>query len=116
VVVGLVLASWRAVVCRGWFFGSQPWTIETRRRLSGLIRDGVPFGWLHVAGVLYALSFGLLGIGGWLIADDANSRAGAAVSAMGLLGMLISALLAWRRPAWFLARWHRAEIEHERQG
>jgi hypothetical protein len=117
VAVSVVLAIWSAVVYRGWFFGSHPWAEMTRRRLYWhYMRAGISLAWLQPAVVPYALSFALLGVGAFFIAADEESRIGAWLGALALLGMLVSALLAWRRPSWFLAEWHRAENERERAG
>jgi hypothetical protein len=117
VAVCVVLAIWSAVVYRGWLFGSHPWADVTRRRLYWhYMRTGISLAWLQPAVVPYALSFALLGVGGFFIAADRESRIGGGLGALALLGMLVSALLAWRRPSWFLAEWHRAEIEREQAG
>lgn len=117
VVVSVALAIWSAVVYRGWLFGSSTWAVTTRRRLYWhQMRPGISGSWLQPAVVPFALSWALLGIGGFLIGADEDSRFGAALGALGWLGMVVSALLAWRRPSWFLAPWHRTEIEREHAG
>ena len=58
----------------------------------------------------------MLGVSGLFIAADRESRIGGGLGALALLGMLVSAILAWRRPSWFLAEWHRMQIEREQAG
>jgi hypothetical protein len=117
VAIGVVLAIWGAAVYRGWIFGSNSWVVASRRRMYWHhMRAGVSGTWLQPAVVPYALSWALLGVGGFLIGADENSRIGPWLGIFGLLGMLVSGLLAWRRPSWFLASWHRIEIEREKAG
>ena len=80
------------------------------------MRPGISGSWLQPAFVPLFLSLALLGVCGFFIGADEDSRIGAWLGLLGLLGMLVSALLAWRRPAWFLAPWHRTEIEREKAG
>ena len=116
-VFGVLLATWSAVVYRGWLFRSSTWAVATRRRVYWhQMRPGISGSWLQPAFVPFALSFALLGVCGFLIGADKESRIGAFIGLLGLLGMLVSALLAWRRPAWILAPWHRTEIDREQAG
>ena len=116
-VFGVLLALWSGVVYRGWLFGSSTWAVATRRRLYWYqMRPGISGSWLQPGLVPFALSFALLGVCGFFIGADEESRFGAFVGVLGMLGMLVSALLAWRRPSWLLAPWHRTEIERERAG
>jgi hypothetical protein len=116
-VFGVVFAIWGAAVYRGWLFASSSWAEATRRRVYWhQMRPGISGSWLQPGVVPFALSFALLGVCGFLIGADEESRIGAFVGLLGLLGMLVSALLAWRRPSWFLAPWHRTEIEREQAG
>ena len=116
IVVGIVLAIWSAVVYRGWFLGAHPWAIATRRRLYWhAMRHGIPGTRLQPAVIPYALGFALLGVASWMIADDQRTLGGA-LGAIALIAMLVSGVIAWRRPIWLLAPWHRTEIERERQG
>ncbi len=117
VVWGVALATWSAVVYRGWLFGSGAWAVATRRRVFWYqMRPGISGSWIHPVLVPFSLSWALLGVCGFLIGVDPESRIGALIGLLGFLGMLVSALLGWRRPAWILAPWHRTEIERQKAG
>jgi hypothetical protein len=114
---GLALVAHGITVYHGWLFDSHPWVVRVRRRTYWhFMRTGVPSAW----GIPGTLSLGIsllsLSLGTWLLSSDQSDGIGLAAALIGLLGMFASFVLAWLRPRWFLAGWHRMEVERERAG
>lgn len=117
-VVGTGMLLHGLVVYRGWVIGSHPRVVELRRRLYWhAMRTRWPFHWVLPGGVWLGLSTMALGVAVWRSATIGEDDAvGALLALGGFLGMWISIGLAWLRPSWFLAGWHRHELERERDG
>ena len=106
------------VVYRGWVIGAHPWVVELRRRLYWhAVRTQWPFHWMLPGGVWFGLSLSLLGTGLWRVtAAGEDDTAGMLLVLGGFFGTCIAIGLSWLRPPWFLASWHRRELERERAG
>jgi len=122
IVAGLVSAAafligWGGSVYHGWFAGSAAPVERARRRLfwRGL-RRGTMVSWAVPAAVPVGVSLLVVAAGVWLISIDDRNDAGSAFALLGLLGALLSLLLAARRPPWLLAPWHLVERERAAQG
>ena len=114
---GLAFVAHAITVYHGWLFDSNPWVVDVRRRTYWhYMRTGVPSAWAIPGALPLGISLLSLGIGAWLLSSDRSDAIGLAAALIGLLGMLASFVLAWLRPPWFLARWHRIEVERERSG
>ena len=121
-VAGLITAAafligWGGLVYRGWLVGSAAPFERARRRLYWqTIHRGTAVSWAIPAAVGVGVSLLVVAAGVWLTSVDDRSDAGSAISVLGLLGVLLSLLLAARRPQWLLAPWHRIELERAREG
>jgi len=117
VLLGGWLVAFGATVYHGWLFASLPWVTQTRRRLYWwFMAPRASMAWALPGAFPFGLSVLALALGTWLITQDSKDPLGIAAAAGGFVGMWTSILLAWLRPSWFLARWHRAELERERAG
>lgn len=114
---GLAMAVWTAVAYHRWALRSNAWMENYRRRLWWhFIRHGITGSWIIPAGVPFGLSFVLLGMGGWIIVQNPGNAAGAMLGFVGFVAMVASMALAWLRPRWLLAPWHRSELDRQAAG
>jgi hypothetical protein len=122
IVAGLVtgaalLIGWGGSVYHGWLFASAPSFERARRRLYWrTLRRGTALSWAVPAAVPVGVSLLVIAVGVWVISIDERSDAGSALAVLGLLGVLLSLLLATRHPPWLLADWHRVELGRAAQG
>lgn len=116
-LMGLGLMLHGLIVYHGWLLGSHPRVVQLRRRLYWhAIRAGWPFAWAMPGNLWYGVSMLLLGLGAWRLAIEQEDGLAAALALVGLVGMFVVLGLAWLRPPWFLAPWHRAGLKRERAG
>jgi hypothetical protein len=117
VTVAAFLIGWGGSVYHGWFAASTGPVERARRRLYWrAVRPGTAVSWAVPAAVPVGVSLLVMAAGVWLISIDDRSDGGSALAVLGLLGVLLSMLLAIRRPPWLLARWHVVERERAAQG
>lgn len=122
IVAGLVTAAallvgWGGIIYHGWLVGSAAPFERARRRLFWrAIRRGTFVSWAIPAAVPVGISLLVIALGVWLMSIDDRSDAGSSFAVLGVLGVLLSLVLAARRPPWLLAAWHRIELERARQG
>jgi hypothetical protein len=115
--VGLWLIFFGVVVYHGWVFGSHPWTVQTRRRVFWHgIRAGMPGAWLVPGAIPMGLGSIAWGVSAWLITADRKDSAAIPLALLGFPLIFIPIFLSWRRVGWFLAAWHRTEVERELAG
>ena len=122
IVAALVVAAayfigWGGLVYHRWLAGSAAPFERARRRLYWqTIRRGTVLDWAIPAAVPLGLSLLLMAVGVWVMSVDEQADGGSAIAVLGLLCALLSLLVAARRPAWLLARWHRVEIQRASEG
>ncbi len=114
--VGLWLIFFGVVVYHGWLIGNHPWAVRTRRRVfwHGM-RAGMPYASLLPGAVPMGLGLIAWGVGAWLMTSGFAGSAGFALL-IGFPLIFIPVLLSWRRVRWFLAPWHRTEVDREAAG
>lgn len=116
-VACLALAAWGAVVYQGWLLRSNAWADRNRRRLYWwYLRHRVANLWVMPAVVPLSLSLAVLATSGVIIAARPASDLGPAIGFVGFIGTVLSMLVAWLRPRWLMASWHRAELDREAAG
>jgi hypothetical protein len=115
--IGAWLTFIGVVVYHGWLFGSHPWAVRTRRRFfwHGM-RSGMPYAWLIPGAVPMGLGCIAWGVGAWLIMANPDDGVGIALGLLGFPLIFVPVFLSWRQVGWFLAPWHRTEVERERAG
>ena len=115
--IGTWLTFFGVVVYHGWVFGSHPWSVRTRRRFfwHGM-RSGMPYAWAVPGAVPMGLGCIAWGVGAWLIIANPEDGLGIALALLGFPLIFVPMFLSWRRVGWFLAPWHRTEVERERAG
>jgi len=115
--VGLWLIFFGLVVYQGWLIGSHPWAVRTRRRVFWHgIRAGMPYAWLLPGAIPMGLGSIAWGVSAWLITANPGDGAAIPLALLGFPLIFIPVLLSWRRVRWFLAPWHRTEVEREAAG
>ena len=117
----LALGGWLilfgVVVYHGWILGSLPWAVRTRRRVFWHgIRAGMSYAWALPAAIPMGLGLIAWGTGAWILATGASQSVAVVLVLIGFPLIFVPAFLAWRRVEWFLAPWHRLEVERERAG
>jgi len=115
--IGGWLTFFGVVVYHGWVFGSHRWVVRMRRRFfwHGM-RSGMPYAWLAPGMIPMGLGSIAWGVGAWLITANPDDGVGIALAALGFPLIFVPVFLSWRRVGWFLAPWHRTEVERERAG
>ena len=117
VILGLWLIAFAAVVYHGWLFAAHPWAVRTRRRLFWHgFRAGMPYAWAVPAAVPGGLGIICWGVAAGLLANDPSNRFAVWLAMLGFPLIFIPMFLAWQRVRWFLAPWHRTEVEREAAG
>jgi len=117
VVIGLWLVAVGAVVYRGWLFATHPWVLRTRSRLFWHgIRAGMPYAWSIPATVPAGLGSIAWGLAAGLQAADPQNPYWIWLALLGFPLIFVPMFLVWRRVRWFLAPWHRVEVEREAAG
>jgi len=115
--VGLWLILFGLVVYYGWLIGSHPWAVRTRRRVFWHgIRAGMPYAWLLPGAIPMGLGSIAWGVSAWLITANPGDGTAIPLALLGFPLIFIPVLLSWRRVRWFLAPWHRTEVEREAAG
>ena len=116
-LIGGWLIVFGVVVYHGWILGSWPWAVRTRRRVFWHgIRAGMPYAWALPAAIPLGLGLIAWGTGAWILATAGNESVAVVLVLIGFPLIFVPAFLAWRHVPWFLAPWHRLEIERERAG
>jgi hypothetical protein len=115
--VGLWLIFFGVVVYHGWLMGSHPWAVRTRRRLFWHgIGAGMPYAWLLPGAIPMGLGLVAWGVSAWLMSANPGDGVATALALLGFPLIFIPMLLSWLRARWFLAPWHRSEVEREAAG
>jgi hypothetical protein len=115
--IGLWLIYFGVVVYHGWLFGNHPWAIQTRRRVFWHgIRAGMPYAWLLPGVIPMGVGFMAWGASAWLITANPGDGLPIMLGLLGLPLIFIPVLLSWWRVRWFLAPWHRTEVERQAAG
>jgi hypothetical protein len=116
-VLGVWLVIVGVVVYHGWVFGSHPWVVRTRRRIFWhAIRSGMPYAWSIPAALPMGLGSIAWGVSTPLIIAQPDNGAAILLALLGFPLIFIPLILAKRRVRWFLAPWHRIEVEREEAG
>jgi len=116
-ILGLWLIAFGATVYHGWVLGDRPWVVRARRRFfwHGM-RAGMPYAWLVPGAVPVGLGAIAWAAAAGLVSSDAENAYGLWLGLLGFPLIFIPMFLAWRRLRWFLAPWHRSEVEREAAG
>jgi len=115
--LGLWLIVFGGVVYNGWLIGNHPWADRSRRRLFWHgIRAGMPYAWLIPGAIPIGLGSIAWGVSAWLITTNPDDGVAIPLALLGFPLIFIPVLLCWRRVRWFLAPWHRTEVEREAAG
>jgi hypothetical protein len=115
--VGLWLIFFGVVVYHGWLMGSHPWAVRTRRRVFWHgIRAGMPYAWLLPGAIPMGLGLIAWGMSAWLIITNPGDGAAILLAVLGFPLVFFPVFLSWRLVRWFLAPWHRTEVERKAAG
>ena len=115
--IGLWLIFFGVVVYHGWLIGNHPWAVRTRRRVFWHgIRAAMPYVWLLPGAIPMGLGMIAWGASAWLITANPGDGLAISLTLLGFPLIFVPMFLSWRRVRWFLAPWHRTEVEREAAG
>jgi hypothetical protein len=117
IILGLWLIPSGALVYHGWLFANHPRVVQTRGRLYWRgMRAGMPYAWTIPAAVPAGLGLIAWCVAAAILTAEPENAYGIWLGLVGFPLIFLPLFLAWRRTRWFLAPWHRAEIEREAAG